>query len=186
MVAHAKRKTPLGDLLTNYELVWATTNLGDGTRPSCSSLEGGNGGVAGSGVGFVLLIAGLAGMTWAESANKFFEPTVRHPDRPGSHGHRHRSLRRRARSGIRIRVPGVPRHASALGSLWALIPAAMLCLLLVARTILEDRTPERVAGLPRVRAASPIPAGAWGVVRESIIMHDVNGTLRRLLRPGSK
>jgi protein-S-isoprenylcysteine O-methyltransferase Ste14 len=28
----------------------------------------------------------------------------------------------------------------ALGSLWALIPAVMLCLMLVARTILEDRT----------------------------------------------
>ena len=28
-------------------------------------------------LGYVLLIAGLAGMTWAESVNKFFEPTVR-------------------------------------------------------------------------------------------------------------
>src|SRR3954465_2239368 len=29
------------------------------------------------GIGYALLIAGLAGLTWAESVNKFFEPTVR-------------------------------------------------------------------------------------------------------------
>ena len=29
------------------------------------------------GIGYALLIAGLAGLTWAEAVNKFFEPTVR-------------------------------------------------------------------------------------------------------------
>ena len=39
------------------------------TGPTC------RGGAAPS--GYVLLIAGMAGLTWAESVNKFFEPTVR-------------------------------------------------------------------------------------------------------------
>jgi hypothetical protein len=120
VVAHARGKTPLGDLLTNYELVWATTNLGNGTRASCSSLEGGTGGVAGSGVGFVLLVAGLAGMTWAESANKFFEPTVRiQSDR----GHTvidtgpYAVVRHPGYVASYLLILGMPL---ALGSLWAL------------------------------------------------------------------
>jgi hypothetical protein len=36
-------------------------------------------------LGYVLLVAGLAGMTWAESVNRFFEPTVRIQT---DHGHR--------------------------------------------------------------------------------------------------
>ena len=71
------------------------------------------------------------------------------PDRPRAQGHRHWSLCHRPTSGIRfwpsLLFLGMPL---ALGSLWALIPAVLLCLLLVLRTILEDRTlRERIGGL---------------------------------------
>jgi protein-S-isoprenylcysteine O-methyltransferase Ste14 len=90
--------------------------------------------------GYALMMTGFFGVTWATSVNKFFEPSVRiQTDR----GHK---VIDAGPYGI-IRHPGyafgflvflgIPL---ALGSLWALIPAAMLCLLLVARTILEDLT----------------------------------------------
>jgi protein-S-isoprenylcysteine O-methyltransferase Ste14 len=92
------------------------------------------------GIGYLLLIAGIAGVTWAESVNKFFEPTVRiQIDR----GHTVIDFGPYAI----IRHPGYVSAffvfigmALSLGSLWALIPAVMACLLLVVRTILEDRT----------------------------------------------
>jgi protein-S-isoprenylcysteine O-methyltransferase Ste14 len=88
----------------------------------------------------VLTLGAFAGVTWATSVNKFFEPSVRiQTDR----GHRV----------IDIGPYGIIRHPGyafgfafflgiplALGSLWALIPAVMLCPLLVVRTVLEDRT----------------------------------------------
>ena len=92
------------------------------------------------GIGYVLLVAGMAGLTWAESVNKFFEPTVRiQTDR----GH----------TVVEFGPYAIVRHPGyvsaflvflstplSLGSLWALIPAVLACLLLVVRTILEDRT----------------------------------------------
>ena len=92
------------------------------------------------GIGYVLLIAGLAGLTWAEAVNKFFEPTVRiQADR----GHtvidtgpyaivRH--------PGYVAAGPLVLGMALSLRSYWALIPALLTCLLLVVRTVWEDRT----------------------------------------------
>ncbi len=92
------------------------------------------------GIGYVLLVAGMLGVTWAEAVNKFFEPTVRiQTDR----GHtvidsgpyaivRHPGYV----SGFLVFI-GMPL---CLGSLWALVPAVMVCLLLVVRTIWEDRT----------------------------------------------
>ena len=92
------------------------------------------------GIGYVLLIAGLAGMTWAESVNKFFEPTVRiQTDR----GHKvidagpYALVRHSGYVAACLLCLGMPL---ALGSLWALIPAVLSCLLLVVRTILEDKT----------------------------------------------
>ena len=98
-------------------------------------------------LGYALLITGMVGVTWAESVNKFFEPTVRiQTDR----GHRVIDTGPYAI----VRHPGyVSAFLSssacpfALGSLWALIPAILLCLLLVVRTIWEDRTlREELAG----------------------------------------
>ena len=92
------------------------------------------------GIGYALLIAGMVGLTWAESVNKFFEPTVRiQTDR----GHRvidsgpYAIVRHPGYvSGFLVFI-GMPLS---LGSLWALIPGVLTCLLLVVRTVLEDRT----------------------------------------------
>ncbi len=92
------------------------------------------------GTGYVLLTAGMAGVTWALSVNKFFEMNVRiQTDR----GHKVIDTGPYAI----VRHPGYAVScllflgmSLALGSLWALIPAVFSCLLLVVRTILEDRT----------------------------------------------
>jgi protein-S-isoprenylcysteine O-methyltransferase Ste14 len=91
-------------------------------------------------LGYVLLVAGLSGMTWAESVNKHFEPTVRiQTDR----GHKvidtgpYALVRHPGYVAASLMFVGI---ALSLGSFWALIPAAVSCLLLVVRTILEDRT----------------------------------------------
>ncbi len=91
-------------------------------------------------LGYAVLIVGMAGVTWAESVNKFFEPSVRiQTDR----GHRvidtgpYAIVRHPGYvSGFLVFI-GMPL---ALGSLWALIPAILLCPLLVLRTIWEDQT----------------------------------------------
>jgi protein-S-isoprenylcysteine O-methyltransferase Ste14 len=91
-------------------------------------------------LGYVLLTVGMVGVTWAEAVNKFFEPSVRiQTDR----GHRV----------IDVGPYAIVRHPGyvsgffvfigmplCLGSLWALIPAVLLCMLLVVRTIWEDQT----------------------------------------------
>jgi len=90
--------------------------------------------------GYALLITGLAGFIWAESVNKFFEQTVRiQTDR----GHRvidagpYTIIRHPGYVSACILFVGMPL---ALGSLWALIPAVLSCLLLLLRTIWDDRT----------------------------------------------
>ena len=89
----------------------------------------------------------MVGLTWAEAVNKFFEPTVRiQTDR----GHRvidtgpYAIVRHPGYvSGFLVFI-GMPL---CLGSLWALIPAVLVCLLLVVRTIWEDQTlREELAG----------------------------------------
>jgi protein-S-isoprenylcysteine O-methyltransferase Ste14 len=94
----------------------------------------------GCALGYTLLIAGLVGVTWAESVNKFFEPTVRIQTDRGQ---------RVVDTGpyALVRHPGYVSGclffmgmSLSLGSLWALIPAILSCLLLVVRTVFEDRT----------------------------------------------
>jgi protein-S-isoprenylcysteine O-methyltransferase Ste14 len=91
-------------------------------------------------LGYVLLIIGLVGVTWAESVNKFFEPSVRiQTDR----GHRvidggpYAIVRHPGYVSGFFFIIGMPL---CLGSEWALIPAVLFCLLLVVRTIWEDQT----------------------------------------------
>ncbi len=91
-------------------------------------------------LGYALLITGMVGVTWAETVNKFIEQTVRiQTDR----GHRvvdtgpYAIIRHPGYVSACILFVGMPQS---LGSLWALIPAVLACLLLVVRTILEDRT----------------------------------------------
>ena len=83
----------------------------------------------------------MAGLTWAESVNKFFEPTVRiQTDR----GHKVIDTGPYAivrHPGYVVGLPALPGHAPwRWAPLWALIPAVLLCLLLVLRTIWEDQT----------------------------------------------
>jgi protein-S-isoprenylcysteine O-methyltransferase Ste14 len=91
-------------------------------------------------VGYALMLAGFVGFTWATSVNRFFEPSVRiQTDR----GHRvvdtgpYAIIRHPGYAFGFLLFLGIPL---ALGSLWALIPAILLCPLLVVRTVLEDRT----------------------------------------------
>ncbi len=92
------------------------------------------------GIGYVLLILGFAGVTWALSVNKFFERTVRiQTDR----GH---TVVDTGPYAI-VRHPGYVATclvcagmSLSLGSVWALIPASLSCGVLMVRTVWEDRT----------------------------------------------
>jgi protein-S-isoprenylcysteine O-methyltransferase Ste14 len=91
-------------------------------------------------VGYALLAIGMFISAWAGSVNKFAEPTVRiQTDR----GHKvidtgpYAIVRHPGYVAAFFLFSGI---ALALGSLWALIPAAVASLLLVVRTQLEDRT----------------------------------------------
>jgi protein-S-isoprenylcysteine O-methyltransferase Ste14 len=92
------------------------------------------------GIGYVLFLVGVGIFTWAESVNKFFEPTVRiQMDR----GHKvidtgpYAIVRHPGYVGFMLFSVG---GALCLGSLWALIPAGLVCVLLVLRTRREDET----------------------------------------------
>ncbi len=94
----------------------------------------------GCALGYLLLFIGMAGLTWAEAVNKFFEPSVRiQTDR----GHKVIDTGPYAivrHPGYALGYPLFLGMPLALGSLWALIPAMLLGPLLVLRTIWEDQT----------------------------------------------
>jgi protein-S-isoprenylcysteine O-methyltransferase Ste14 len=90
-------------------------------------------------LGYLIFAAGMVLMTWAEAVNKFFEPTVRIQAERGP------TVVDSGPYAI-IRHPGYVAGsllfigiALALGSLWALIPVGVSCLLLVLRTHWEDQ-----------------------------------------------
>jgi protein-S-isoprenylcysteine O-methyltransferase Ste14 len=91
-------------------------------------------------LGYALVIAGIVGLIWAQSVSKFFEPTVRIQT---ERGHTvidtgpYALVRHPGYISACLFLVGI---ALSLGSLWALIPVALSCLLLVVRTIWEDRT----------------------------------------------
>jgi protein-S-isoprenylcysteine O-methyltransferase Ste14 len=94
----------------------------------------------GCALGYALLLAGIAGLTWAQAVNKFFEPSVRlQTDR----GHRvidtgpYAIIRHPGYAFGFAFFLGIPL---ALGSLWGLIPAMIMSGFVVVRTVLEDRT----------------------------------------------
>jgi protein-S-isoprenylcysteine O-methyltransferase Ste14 len=90
-------------------------------------------------VGYLLFLIGMAGNVWALSANKFAEPSVR------IQTERHQKVVDTGPYAI-VRHPlyatslflcgGIPL---ALGSFWALVPAAIGVGVIVVRTALEDR-----------------------------------------------
>jgi protein-S-isoprenylcysteine O-methyltransferase Ste14 len=93
--------------------------------------------------GYVLFVAGYAGTGWAQAVNRHFEPSVRiqsdrdhHVITTGPYAYiRHPGYI----FGIVLNFGG----ALALGSLWALAPAALVVIALVIRTRLEDATLQR-------------------------------------------
>jgi protein-S-isoprenylcysteine O-methyltransferase Ste14 len=91
-------------------------------------------------LGYALVIAGVLGLIWAQSVSKFFEPTVRIQT---GRGHTvidtvpYAIVRHPGYVAASLLNFGIPLS---LGSFWALIPAALTCLLLVVRTVLEDKT----------------------------------------------
>jgi protein-S-isoprenylcysteine O-methyltransferase Ste14 len=92
------------------------------------------------GLGYVLFLAGMGLVTWAEAVNKFFEVTVRIQTDRGQ---------KVIDTGpyALVRHPGYVAGilfcvgtALSLGSVWALVPAGLASALLVLRTRWEDQT----------------------------------------------
>ena len=97
-------------------------------------------------VAYALVVAGFAFATWAMVANRFFSAVVRIQADRGQTvvtSGPYRLVRHPGYAGGMLAWLAAPL---ALGSLWALLPAALTALTLVIRTILEDRMLH--AGLP--------------------------------------
>ncbi|HWB08070.1 MAG TPA: isoprenylcysteine carboxylmethyltransferase family protein [Pirellulales bacterium] len=90
--------------------------------------------------GYVLFTVGMLGSIWVEAVNKFAEPSVRIQT---ERGHTvvdtgpYRFVRHPMYATAFLLFFG---FALALGSFWALVPAAVASLVLIVRTALEDRT----------------------------------------------
>ena len=94
-------------------------------------------------VGYVLMVLGCLGSGWAQAVNRHFEPSVRiqtdrdhHVITTGPYAF----VRHPGYVSGALLVVGI---ALALGSLWALLPAALVGVVLVIRTNLEDATLQR-------------------------------------------
>jgi protein-S-isoprenylcysteine O-methyltransferase Ste14 len=89
--------------------------------------------------GYIPLLAGFALITWAQAVNPFFEPGVRiqaeRQQRVVEHGP-YAWVRHPGYAGAVLLFAGM---ALALGSAWALVPAALASAVLVLRTVWEDR-----------------------------------------------
>ena len=82
----------------------------------------------------------MAGLTWAQAVNKFFEPSVRIQTDRGHHvidTGPYRIIRHPGYAFGFAFFLGIPL---ALGALWGLIPAMIMSGFVVVRTVLEDRT----------------------------------------------
>jgi protein-S-isoprenylcysteine O-methyltransferase Ste14 len=91
------------------------------------------------GLGYFLLITGTAITAWAQAVNRFFEPGVRIQTERGHHvvdTGPYAIIRHPGYFAACLLFPGI---ALALGSWWALIPAAFAALLIFIRTEWEDR-----------------------------------------------
>lgn len=90
-------------------------------------------------LGYALLLTGMAGLTWAESVNRFFEPTVRIQSERGHTVVDTGPYAVVRHPGYVAACPLFVGIALALGSVWALIPAGLALLLLIVRTRWEDQ-----------------------------------------------
>jgi protein-S-isoprenylcysteine O-methyltransferase Ste14 len=90
-------------------------------------------------LGYVLILAGIAGTAWAQGVNPYFEPGVRlqteRHQRVIDTGP-YRIVRHPGYSNALMLFAGMPL---ALGSWWGLVPAGIAGALLVLRTAWEDR-----------------------------------------------
>jgi protein-S-isoprenylcysteine O-methyltransferase Ste14 len=94
----------------------------------------------GVGLGYGLLTTGVAITAWAQAVNPFFEPSVRIQTGRGHHiidTGPYAIIRHPGYAAACLLFAGM---ALSLGSWWALIPVGVTALLLVMRTIWEDRT----------------------------------------------
>jgi protein-S-isoprenylcysteine O-methyltransferase Ste14 len=90
--------------------------------------------------GLVVVVLGFALLGWAMVSNAYFSRVVRIQEDRGQRvvtGGPYRFVRHPGYAGF---IVAWPATVIALGSLWALIPAAVTALSLVIRTALEDRT----------------------------------------------
>ncbi len=114
--------------------------------------------------GHCAVIAGIAGTAWAQSVNPFFEPGVR------IQSERHQRVIDTGPYAV-VRHPGysaalllLPGLSLALGSYWGLVPAAIAAILLVVRTIWEDRLlHQKLPGYPEysLRVRARLVPGIW-------------------------
>jgi protein-S-isoprenylcysteine O-methyltransferase Ste14 len=84
-------------------------------------------------VGYALLLAGMVLLTWAQAVNKFFEPTVRIQADRGQRVIDTGPYAVVPHPGYVSWFPLSAGIALSLGSLWALIPAGLSCLVLILR-----------------------------------------------------
>jgi protein-S-isoprenylcysteine O-methyltransferase Ste14 len=92
------------------------------------------------GLGYLLLITGVAITAWAQAVNRFFEPSVRIQTKRGHHvvdTGPYALIRHPGYAAACLLFAGM---ALSLGSYWALMPAGCAALVLVLRTVWEDRT----------------------------------------------
>ena len=97
-------------------------------------------------VGFVALALAMAVTYWAMATNPFLSTVVRIQDDRGHYvvtAGPYRYVRHPMYAMMFLMWPGI---ALELGSWWALIPAVVIVIVIVIRTVLEDRTLQ--AGLP--------------------------------------
>jgi protein-S-isoprenylcysteine O-methyltransferase Ste14 len=90
--------------------------------------------------GYLLLLAGMTIMAWAQAVNRFFEPSVRIQAERGHHvidSGPYAIVRHPGYIAGLLLFAGI---ALALGSWWALVPAGIAAIMLVLRTAWEDRT----------------------------------------------
>jgi protein-S-isoprenylcysteine O-methyltransferase Ste14 len=115
-------------------------------------------------LGLLVTAAGTALLVWAMASNRFFSGFMRiQTDR----GHTvvdtgpYARVRHPGYTGLVLYTIGTPL---ALGSLWAVIPSAVIVIVVVLRTVLEDRAlHERLEGYPAYaeRVRSKLVPGVW-------------------------
>jgi len=114
--------------------------------------------------GLVLFAAAMATLVWAMAVNRFFSPVVRIQAERGHHLISAGPYRFVRHPGYAAMVVGLPASALALGSWWALLPAAAFAALILRRTRIEDpflfaRLPGYPAYAARVRCR--LLPGVW-------------------------